>query len=820
MNIISKHISTNLELFIKEPNEEFLEIFSELTNTRKESLKRLLIYIDKIIDYKPIPENSEVNFLHIHIDKNYDFLDRCLILEFLIIKHFKKSLKNDYSEITNEFINEKISVLKRELEKKQIPLGASLKNGGNRIYKNWKKDKDKKKDELNFNKTLLHSKNLAVNTLVNTLTKYFNEFVDLFKSKQYGIKIDDIIRQQSYIVLNKEKTLNQIDEINNVIDGLDNVILFDSESKSSFINFNFKELNQWNDEGANFKNLTIITFGNKSTNINNIKNKLNQIDFKFKNKKTDDVNSYIITNNEINHLTNQKIQGQITTKFYGDDGNTFWDSFLLEVQIHENLYELISIKMRNIYSLVINEKIKKIVLEGIFEKHGEFSLISETTQQEFPEELKSELKENLSNTLDYIINSSWKNELISQINEESILVVPNIFLTKNILNKELRRELGILKSNKIITWDKVSLKYTENLLILNYLDPGRFPYYFFPNIIEFSSENSIGFYLNIFFKNKYHWANYNNKYDYYKLLNHQIRLNNFEWNSIKNNINSLKPEVKEKTLWDIESSYIDSGNKEAIKIKLLSESKSHSYHPSDLFICKTTDSIKIIRAIEILDFNINNIEIQNLEDITIVLPIYEKLADINKQEDELIIIRNKFQIEEGEDAGRLWKVLLKRASENKGKKVLYNELQELLSNQNLKMVSFQHFENHWINPESSSLAPLVKKVFLSICDYLSLPRTYLILISRIKNKTKQASRNNTRKMNLLFKDLFDDGCFDDISKTRKILITKKEYYQKNHSLEELGIDENHLLENLVALVELINPEISLQKVDSIESINL
>ena len=38
--------------------------------------------------------------------------------------------------------------------------------------------------------------------------------------------------------------------------------------------------------------------------------------------------------------------------------------------------------------------------------------------------------------------------------------------------------------------------------------------------------------------------------------------------------------------------------------------------------------------------------------------------------------------------------------------------------------------------------------------------------------------------------------------------------------EELGIDENHLLENLVALVELINPEISLQKVDSIESINL
>ena len=228
--------------------------------------------------------------------------------------------------------------------------------------------------------------------------------------------------------------------------------------------------------------------------------------------------------------------------------------------------------------------------------------------------------------------------------------------------------------------------------------------------------------------------------------------------------------------------------------------------------------MKVEKAIDLLVLNLT--EIQSLDDIIDALPIYDKLADINKQEEELDVIRKKFNIENGEDAGRLWKVLLKRKSEEKGKELLYFEIQELLSKQNLKMVSFQHFENHWINPESKSLSPIIKKVFLSICNYLNLPKTYIILISRIKNKTKQASRNNTRKMNLLFKDLFDDGCFDDISKTREILTTKKEYYQQNHSLEELGIDENHLLENLVALVELINPEISLQKVDSIESINL
>ena len=101
-----------------------------------------------------------------------------------------------------------------------------------------------------------------------------------------------------------------------------------------------------------------------------------------------------------------------------------------------------------------------------------------------------------------------------------------------------------------------------------------------------------------------------------------------------------------------------------------------------------------------------------LDDITNALPIYDKLADVNKQEEELDVIRKKFNIAEGEDAGRLWKVLLKRKSEDKGKESLYTEIQELLGKKNLKMVSFQHFENHWINPESKSLAPIVKKVFL------------------------------------------------------------------------------------------------------------
>ena len=818
MKFINQHINKYIDGFIENPTDSFESVFSEINNDEKFRLKNLLIYIDKTLDITSTSNNAKINYLHFHIEKDFDFNDRLLILEFLVLKHFFYSLENDKSKFTNELIQDNISRLVSEIKNNQIPSNASGKNGGNRIYKNWKNKKDEKRAELKFNKAILYSNKLEVNTVVNTLTKYFTECIEKFKSKQYGISIKDVNLRKSYVAFNKENTLNQLDEIDNLVDNIENIILFDSESKSNFINFNLKELREWNDDGTSFRNLMVITFGKKKVNLNSLKNKLNQVEFKFNSEKNNLIRPYIITNCEVKHLIKEDAKKSLKINFYGNENNTFWDSFLLETQIHENLYELISIKMRNIYSLVVNDKIKEIVLDCIFNDNKESTLISETTQQEFPDELKSELKENLSNTLNYIVNSSWKDEIKCLIDENTTLVISNEFLENDILKKELQKELGLLRSNKLINWEDLNSTATENLIILNYLDTGHYPYHFYPNIIEIPAINSNGLFLNLFFKNKYQWANFNNNNDYFKLLNHQVRSDYFDWNTVKNKVNNLRPTVKEKTSWDIESSYVNNGNKEVIRIKLSSDNKPHHCHTSELFIYKSNDINKVVRAIDLLA--LNPTEIQSLDDITNALPIYDKLADVNKQEEELDVIRKKFNIAESEDAGRLWKVLLKRKSEDKGKESLYTEIQELLDKKSLKMVSFQHFENHWINPESKSLAPLVKKVFLSICNYLNLPKSYIILISRIKNKTKQNTRNNTRKINLLFKNLFDDGCFDDISKTREILTTKKEYYQQNHSLEELGIDENHLIENLVALVELINPEISLQKVDSIESINL
>ena len=75
-------------------------------------------------------------------------------------------------------------------------------------------------------------------------------------------------------------------------------------------------------------------------------------------------------------------------------------------------------------------------------------------------------------------------------------------------------------------------------------------------------------------------------------------------------------------------------------------------------------------------------------------------------------------------------------------------------------------------------------------------------------------------MNQLLRDLFNDGCFDDLRITRFVISQRLNQYKINHPLDELGIAEKYLLDNLVALVELIYPELRFSEVEFIEKIDL
>src|SRR5699024_164883 len=107
-------------------------------------------------------------------------------------------------------------------------------------------------------------------------------------------------------------------------------------------------------------------------------------------------------------------------------------------------------------------------------------------------------------------------------------------------------------------------------------------------------------------------------------------------------------------------------------------------------------------------------------------------------------------------------------------------------------VSLLHFKNNWLNPESDSMAPLSKKVFIELCNFLNLPKTYFILVQRLRNISKQSSRQSTRRMNRLLQDLFNDSSFDKDVDTKNIIKTNLDKYKKEHPLDELGIDEKYL----------------------------
>jgi hypothetical protein len=219
-----------------------------------------------------------------------------------------------------------------------------------------------------------------------------------------------------------------------------------------------------------------------------------------------------------------------------------------------------------------------------------------------------------------------------------------------------------------------------------------------------------------------------------------------------------------------------------------------------------------------LDNEDGKVFIQNLDEIQQNINIYDKIVDKKQQEVELDVIRKQFNLGD-ETAGRLWKVLLKNLAEDRGEDQLYSDLKKHFETKGINIVSQFHFKNSWINPQSESIAPLSKRVFIELCEYLKIPKIYFIIIQRIRNALKQSSRQSTRQMNQLLKDLFNDGCFDTNKNAREIITNRFEHYKANHPLDDLGIDEKYLVDNLVTLVELLLPELKLLELETIEKNN-
>ena len=195
----------------------------------------------------------------------------------------------------------------------------------------------------------------------------------------------------------------------------------------------------------------------------------------------------------------------------------------------------------------------------------------------------------------------------------------------------------------------------------------------------------------------------------------------------------------------------------------------------------------------------------------------ERLIDTTQQEKELDIIRKDLGLE-NETAARIWKILLRKKADNIGVHSLYEELQTLFIINNIPLVRKSYFVDSWLNFGTTSLMPRGNKVVKVLFDYLNLNISYRLILYRLKNASVSGKIEATKKYSRLLKDLFHDGFFDEKAPLKSIIESRIQYYKNNYSLEELGIDNESPFIGLMTLIQLIQPELRLTELETIERI--
>lgn len=835
MICITDHIRTYLDEFIKE-DDGFSDIYSRVIAKDKEESKNALIYINKLLNELVRNQDRDLNYINIHIE-GADESTIHHISEFVCIKFFLLGVDaEEVASIENDLLGKKITEQIKMLTYRfrETPSYVSGKKVTLKA-KRWAEEKARITAIHGFYSDILKRRNergasIQPRTIINVLHKELRYLLNQFNANPYALFIDQIKKDSSYLLLNCDKSRNDIDGIKTLnddylSDGIENIILIDCERKRISQSFNWRELSEWSNTGK-LTNLIVFSFSNGSFSFNRLKSRLDRIQTRYYSiPKFPSYQAYTILAEELRMLS---IPNQIRTptiNFFGEGHSTFWEDFKLEIGVYEGLYELKSIKMMNVYSLVINKELKQILLDDIFNFSETPKIITNDTRESLREltvESISSLKTSLNNTLDFIIQSPWPNYLSDKAVRVPSIIIPDGIRRHDLFMRALQVALRITRHNKLLIWFDWNVASDDEVIILDYRDVGRFPFGIIPNIVELEAKDASKiecYFLKFFFKDKFDWAIYNYNSNLTKMLNNELRVKYFDWTGLFDKCQSIKPEREESTIWDFENLY-ESGNPSVnVKVKFTNSAKFRSYSASELFVVRNSmaNKFRVYRIEDLIeDDHSDNYSIQMLDELHSELNIYEKIANVKKEEEELQLIRSNYSLDKNEKADRLWKILLRRRCHNNSIDAIYDEVRLYIETRRLKLVSKNTFNEHWINPDSKSLIPREKKVFYSLCEYLGLPKSYFKIMLRLKNVEVQNSRRNSKQMNALLSDLINCGCFDDNADILEILTPLKNQFLSDHDFDEIGFYEETLIEDLEALVELLKPYLNPIQVEKIE----
>jgi hypothetical protein len=794
-------------------DDGFEEAYNAIAHPDKAALRSFLIYFDKVWNHMlPRDIKEDFRFMHFHFPE-MDWAMKEILLEFIILKQFYLSLKQDRELST--YVTDQISRL-QTITKKSVPEGAA---GGSRSYKKWVFERTAARERINILKKLPHiDKSFMPDTILNLQ----QNALDVFKESLYTVVLDALKNQQkrAYCLVNTDLSLERLSQElddKGYLNKIRRIILFDCDHRTQFQGYNRRMIEHLNADGCSINTLMLLSFDKRQFRLSKFLNRIGSIYQRYDTALQPSSHlpySYVFHEREMCELLSGK-DSLMVIEWLGGENEIFYD--YLEISREYGLDKLRSIGVLNIFSMALNKAIAEKILQDLYSQNVLFDMFSDELRSAINAldvQEKGTLKTIIIHMLDRV-SDIWKGKLeklrMDSLCSSVAFVLPFQFVKTRSFRKEWKSVFPQL-TFKLYGWNSLrngSIKETKTY-ILAYRDAGRAPFDLFPNILENDtgrSNTATGIFISMFFHSRYERFIYPYLSAWNKILANDFRYKHMEWNKIDSWISKQRIKQEEVLFEADDHEYGLAEPSEMVRVEYADKTHA-SFYPSRQLITrkKGSSKLKVLRADDLTE-EYSGCEIQPLEDIHEDLNLFDITSEERR---ELVEIKHFYGVMDDQE---LWKVLLiRKLEEGKKCKGLYDELHSIIGSDD-PFVRFEHFRNQWLNPESALLIPRKRKHFKSICQYLGLPGAYYRLKLKKRASLVANSRQSNGQMNALLSQMFNEGLFDSNVDWETISV---QHLMDMHELEEKGFALENLNSELKAMVDLLKEKVQLKEVLKLE----
>lgn len=794
-------------------DDGFEEAYNAIAHPDKAAVRSFLIYFDKVWNHMLRRDIKEdFRFTHIHFPE-MDWTTKEILLEFIVLKQFYLSLKQDPEQST--YVTDQISRLQATI-KKPVPEGAA---GGSRSYKKWFFERTDARQRINILERLPY---VGKSFMPDTILNLQQNALDVLKESLYAVELDALKNEQkrAYCLVNTDLPLERLSQElddKGYLNKIRQIILFDCDHRAQFQGYNRRMIEYLNADGCSIKTLILFSFDKREFRLSKLLNRIWSIYQRYDTALQPGSPlpySYVFYEREICELLLTK-DSSMVIEWLGGDNEIFYD--YLEISREYGLDKLRSIGVLNIFSMALNKTMAEKILEDLYGQDVLFDMFSDelrTAINALDAQEKGALRTIITHMLDRVSNI-WK-ERLEKLGTDSLgssvaFVLPFQFVKTRGFRKEWKSLFPEL-TFKLYGWNSLrngSIKETKTY-VLAYRDAGRAPFDLFPNILESDTgkdNTATGIFISMFFHSRYERFIYPYLNAWNKILANDFRYKHLEWSKVDSWISKQRIKQDEILFEADDHEYGLVEPSEMVRVEYTDKTHASFYPSRQLIIRKKGSSkLKVLRADDLTE-EYSGCEIQPIEDIHEDLNLF----DITSEErQELIEIKQAYGVMDDQE---LWKVLLiRKLEEGKQPNDLYDEIHGIIGSDDA-FVRFEHFRAQWLNPESALLIPRKRKHFKSICQYLALPGAYYRLKLKKRASLVANSRQSNGQMNALLSQMFNEGLFDENVDWETINL---QHLMEMHELEEKGFALENLNSELKAMVGLLKEKMELKEILKLE----